>query len=164
MSKTGKIRLCAALLVLNLLFIWGNSLLPGAISGTISQWLRQLLGFLDNQPDTGHGILRKLAHFTEFACLGVLLQWLRAMLGKKLPGSILLGFGAACIDEIIQCFVPDRGPGILDVAIDTAGVAVGAIILYIIMKNINTRRMNNEKSNCNDSGSGYGSGHGCLRR
>ena len=134
MSKEKRIRLCGVLLVLNLLFIWGNSLLPGEISGALSQWLRQLLGFMEKTPDTGHGILRKIAHFTEFACLGLLLQWLRSMLGKKLPGSILWGFGAACIDEIIQCFVPDRGPGILDVAIDTAGVAAGAIILYIIMK------------------------------
>ena len=134
MSKEKRIRLCGVLLVLNLLFIWGNSLLPGELSGALSQWLRQLLGFMEKTPDTGHGILRKIAHFTEFACLGLLLQWLRSMLGKKLPGSILWGFGAACIDETIQCFVPHRGPGVLDVAIDTAGVAAGAIILYIIMR------------------------------
>ena len=134
MSKEKRIRLCGVLLVLNLLFIWGNSLLPGEISGALSQWLRQLLGFMEQTPDTGHGILRKLAHFTEFACLGLLLQWLRSMLGKKLPGSILWGFGAACIDETIQCFVPDRGPGILDVAIDTAGVIAGAIIFIVVKK------------------------------
>ena len=134
MRKHGKIRLCGALLALNLLFIWGNSLLPGEFSGAISAWLRQLLGFLEASPDTGHGILRKLAHFTEFACLGLWLQWLRSMLGKNLPGSILWGFGAACVDEIIQCFVPDRGPGILDVAIDTAGVAAGVWILYLIIQ------------------------------
>lgn len=134
MKRTSfRLRLCAALLAMNLLFIWGNSLLPGEVSGSISRWLRQLLGFLEEQPDAGHGILRKLAHFTEFACLGVLLRWLHAMLQKTLGTSLLCGIAAACIDEMIQCFVPQRGPGILDVAIDTAGVAAGAIILSVII-------------------------------
>ena len=129
-------RICTALLICNLVFIWGNSLLPGEISGALSNWLKDILSaFMGGSGEGGGGgLLRKLAHFTEFACLGLLLQWLRSMLEKKLPGSILWGFGAACIDETIQCFVPDRGPGLLDVAIDTAGVIAGAMILYIIMR------------------------------
>ena len=64
-----RMAVCITLLCVNLCFIWGNSLLPGEISGAISGWLRELLlGAAPEGPDVGHGLLRKLAHFTEFAC------------------------------------------------------------------------------------------------
>ena len=143
MIRTNKrLVLCSCLLAVNLAFIWGNSLLPGEISGAISGWLRDFLAALfhfgSDEPSAGHGLLRKLAHFTEFCCLGMLLSWLFAMLLKK-PWQltvypILCGFLAACTDETIQCFVPDRGPGIKDVGIDTLGVTLGIVIIYFIRK------------------------------
>ena len=126
-----RLGLCVALLAVNLVFIWGNSLLPGEVSGALSQWLKNLLFPGAGDASVGHGLLRKLAHFTEFACLGACLNWLHAMLGKKWWQALLWGFGAACLDETIQCFVPDRGPGMLDVAIDTAGVCVGIGLLVL---------------------------------
>ena len=125
--------LCIALLVLNLAFIWGNSLLPGEISGAFSRWVKELLGIAPGDPHTGHGLLRKLAHFTEFTCLGLCLQWLHGMLRKPMWRSLCLGFGVACLDECIQMFVPDRGPAIKDVLIDTAGVCLGVTLLWICM-------------------------------
>lgn len=134
MKKTDtRIRLCITLLVLNLLFIWGNSLLPGELSGALSRWVKELLGIAPGDPHTGHGLLRKLAHFTEFACLGLSLCWLHGMLQKSFWRSIPWGVAAACLDECIQIFVPDRGPGIKDVLIDTAGVCVGVLVLWICM-------------------------------
>lgn len=133
--KRTKLRLALSitLIVLLLIFIWGNSLLPGEISGAFSQWVKDLLsrlfGRLPSDPQQGHGLLRKLAHFTEFACLGMSLYWLLSMLGKKFYIPLICGFLVACTDETIQCFVPDRGPAIKDVAIDTAGVAVGIAVL-----------------------------------
>ena len=41
------------------------------------------------------------------------------------------GFLAACVDETIQIFVPNRGPSVFDVLIDTAGVAVGVTLLLL---------------------------------
>ena len=132
MKKTNfRLRLCIALLVLNLVFIWGNSLLPGEISGAFSRWVKELLGIAPGDPHTGHGMLRKLAHFTEFACLGLCLQWLHGMLRKPVWRSLLCGFAAACLDECIQIFVPDRGPAIKDVLIDTSGVLLGVMLLWI---------------------------------
>lgn len=133
---------CSFLLVLNLAFIWGNSLLPGEISGALSGWLRDLLAAIfpgrPKDPDSGHDLLRKLAHFTEFCTLGMLFSWLFGMLcqmpRKQIVFSFLSGFSAACLDETIQCFVPDRGPGLKDVGIDTLGVILGIVILYIIQK------------------------------
>ena len=134
MVKTaGRMRLCILLLTLILAFIWGNSLLPGEISGAISGWVKNLIRMIihlpESDPEQGHGLLRKLAHFTEFGCLGMVLCWLFGMLNKHRLFALLCGFSAACTDETIQCFVPDRGPGIRDVLIDTAGVVVGMGIL-----------------------------------
>ena len=36
----------------------------------------------------------------------------------------------ASADETIQCFVPDRGPAVKDVCIDSAGVLTGIILLW----------------------------------
>lgn len=141
-SRKREIFWCIPLLCLNLAFIWGNSLLPGSVSGAISHWLQNVLAQLfpgDNTPtDSGHGLLRKLAHFTEFCTLGMLFFWLFQLLcktpWKHLAFPFLCGSLAACVDETIQMFVPDRGPAIKDVGINTLGVTLGIVILYIISK------------------------------
>ena len=134
-----RLRVCIALLVCNLIFIWGNSLLPGEISGAFSDWVKDLLAPLfgwDEGGGGGGGLLRKFAHFTEFATLGVCLRWLLGMLDTKRIRQLLVplagAFLVACVDETIQMFVPDRGPGIKDVAIDTAGAVLGIVILSCI--------------------------------
>ena len=135
MIRTDKrLRLCTTLLVCNLAFIWGNSLLPGEISGAFSDWVKGILAYLlPMGPDdgTGGGLLRKLAHFTEFACLGACLGWLHGMLQKGKLRPFLWGVLAASVDETIQRFVPDRGPSIKDVCIDSAGVLTGIILLWL---------------------------------
>ena len=80
-----RLRLCTALLCINLIFIWGNSLLPGHISGALSDWLKDLLApmFGLTPGGSGGGLLRKITHFVEFACLGMCLTWLFGMLQKK---------------------------------------------------------------------------------
>lgn len=134
-----RLYICITLLIANLCFIWGNSLLPGHISAAFSDWVRHVVGILF--PGTaaipgGSGLLRKLAHFTEFACLGVCLRWLFGMLRSKPWEHWLFPLGTgvvtACIDETIQIFVPDRGPGIRDVCIDSLGVMLGITLLSLI--------------------------------
>ena len=135
MIRTDKrIRVCTTLLVLNLCFIWGNSLLPGEVSGAFSDWVKGILAMLlpgDGLESSGGGLLRKAAHFTEFGCLGALLAWRIAMAGKKAPAALLWGGLAACVDETIQRFVPDRGPSLTDVGIDTCGVLTGILLLHV---------------------------------
>lgn len=130
-----KQRLCVALLILNVAFIWGNSLLPGSVSGAISHFVRDILAFLfpddSSNPDSGHGLLRKLAHFTEFASLGALFAWLFGMLRKPFLVALPCGFLVACMDETIQYFVPDRGPAFKDVLIDTSGALLGMGLLFL---------------------------------
>ena len=135
MIRTEKrLRICATLLVLNLCFIWGNSLLPGEISGAISDWVKNLIAMLfpgDSPVTSGGGLLRKIAHFTEFTALGACLAWLFGMLEKGKYWPLLCGVAAASVDETIQRFVPDRGPSLKDVGIDSCGVMAGMMLLYL---------------------------------
>ena len=135
MIRTDKrLRLCTALLICNLVFIWGNSLLPGEVSGAFSDWVKAILAKLfsgDADDSSGGGLLRKVAHFTEFASLGLCLAWLHGMLQKGKLRPFLWGVLAASVDETIQRFVPDRGPSVKDVCIDSAGVLTGIILLWI---------------------------------
>ena len=136
MIRTDKrLRLCTALLVCILAFIWGNSLLPGEVSGAFSDWIKSVLEAIlpgDGQDSpSGGGLLRKAAHFTEFTALGMTLGWLFGMLRKGKLRPFLCGVGAACIDETIQRFVPGRGPSVKDVCIDSSGVLTGILLLYL---------------------------------
>lgn len=129
-----RLRLNTFLLICTLLFIWGNSLLPGSISGAISDWVKWVLSQLFTAgPETEDGglPLRKLAHFTEFAALGTLLSWRFGMQNKAKGLAWVCGTAAACVDETIQVFVPDRGPSIWDVLLDSCGVASGMLLLYL---------------------------------
>ena len=130
-----RLRLCRVLLVLTLAFIWGNSLMPGEVSGAISNWVKDLLAkFLPLGPeedDGGGHLIRKLAHFTEFAALGATMGWLFGMLKKGKLRPFVCGVLAASIDETIQRFVPDRGPSVWDVLLDSCGVLTGILLLYL---------------------------------
>jgi len=76
--------------------------------------------------------IRKLAHFSEYGCLGVLAailwsQWMRP--GKKrflfVTGWV---FVSAALDEFHQYFVPGRWASIADVALDTCGGVCGMLV------------------------------------
>lgn len=149
MMKRTKTRLflSGAMIVGILCFIWGNSLLPGKDSGQLSGFigtlLQKLLPFWDLQSEKGMYLLRKAAHFSEFAALGFSFTWLYGMISKKRVWSLTLplicGASAAAIDETIQLFSPDRGPSIKDVGIDTCGVVAGIAVmtlLHILAKRI----------------------------
>ena len=153
MKRTQKrMTLCICLLIVCLAFIWGNSLTNGEDSGNLSggimAWINAFLRLDAAGADKLHWLIRKGAHFTEFACLGLLLTWLFGMMGEKkghlfcMP--LLFGMMAACADETIQVFTPDRGPSPIDIWIDTCGVAAGIMILilgyhYVCKKN--TRKL-----------------------
>lgn len=125
--------LCGGLIALNLLFIWGNSALLGSTSQEISdsvlgvlKLLRTILG-----PNAGT-VIRKLAHFGEFACLGMLMSWFWQLMDRtcsRIPLAALCGLLTACVDETIQVFVPGRASSLLDVWLDLLGVTAGMIVL-----------------------------------
>jgi VanZ family protein len=103
-------------------------------SRALSTWLpvvgwAALIFALSSIPHLGTGlgtwdtVLRKGAHVTEYAVLGLLL--IRAV-GRETPG-FFLGVGYAVTDEIHQHFVSGRHSSPVDVAIDSTGVLLGIL-------------------------------------
>ena len=141
-----RVTLCSVFLIAILAFIWGNSAMPGEASGALSGWvgdsMSRFLPFLTTE--AGLHLLRKAAHFSEFAALGLVLSWMLAMLAQRkicqfsLP--FICGAAAACIDETIQIFSPGRYSSIIDVTIDCAGVWTGSLILLIPLAIIARRK------------------------
>lgn len=141
MIRTNKRMLwCCTLLALNVLFIWGNSLLAQEVSAAFSKLVGTVLEWLLGRPGDisqgqGQGTLRKIAHFTEFMSLGVLAGWLAGMVcqrkWRKVWLPVLSCLLVACADETIQLFVPGRGPGVTDVLIDLGGAVVGICLVWL---------------------------------
>jgi len=142
-----KKKLAAVLIALNLAFIWGNSLRTGTESQDMSEgildWLELLLHLRDYAPGILHHLLRKAAHFAEFACLGALLAWYSLLREEKhsIALPVLLAMAAGLVDETIQLFTPDRGPSLSDVWLDTAG-AVAGIMLLLLGHHLKKRKHN----------------------
>lgn len=85
----------------------------------------------------GNPIIRKLAHFSIYALVGV---WIMSFMStfdmrlyKKWIISMLVGVMYAASDEFHQSFVPGRGPSIVDVGIDSLGVLTGILVILIII-------------------------------
>ena len=86
-----------------------------------------------------HFFIRKCAHLTEYAILG-LLVWralhqskndLPAWSWPKVGGTLLVVFLYATSDEIHQIFVPTRTARFWDVVIDTLGAAIALLALWL---------------------------------
>lgn len=126
------------------LFIWGNSLVPGSGSGELSRavlaFAREVLGSfgLPNAWLTNF-IMRKTAHFTEYAVLGILVC--RAFAGtsssfsrRRLMALLLVLAAVPSIDESIQLTTPDRTGQVPDVLLDMSGAITGALLCAAIMR------------------------------
>ncbi len=141
-ARGGSVR--AAWLVamaLMVLFIWGNSLVPGTESGGLSlSVVLTIRGALDalGIPSAWvtNFLVRKAAHFTEYAVLGILAA--RAFnLRRGAPSARIL---LACavlvlvpsIDETIQLFVAGRSGQVTDVLLDCCGAATGAALAALL--------------------------------
>ena len=80
-------------------------------------------------------IVRKTAHFTEYAILGILFYFFYRQTLPQKNGlqhfvlAILSSFLYACTDEIHQLFVPGRSGQFTDVLVDTFGASFGCLIL-----------------------------------
>ena len=85
-------------------------------------------------------IIRKLAHFTEYLILGLLVYNMIHNLNKKTYLSIIICILYATSDEIHQIFVPGRNCNILDILIDSIGSITGIYIIYLIYNNISKKK------------------------
>ena len=86
-------------------------------------------------------LIRKLAHFTEYAALGFLLygdfytsnSYFANKKKVVVCASWLLAIIYAATDELHQKFVAGRGPSIRDVMIDSMGALFGIIVFMLIV-------------------------------
>ena len=116
-----------ALCALWLAVIIGHSLMPADLSNAESGGL--LARLIALFPFLTERLLRKLAHFSEFAVLGFLLaQCFRVRVARPLLAGLLCALG----DETVQLFIPGRSGQIHDVWIDFAGVALAAALVYFL--------------------------------
>lgn len=143
---------CIASLLLGILyclifsFSAQNSEESGSLSRLISEKCVGFWGALSGADWSGARIaelaeyfehpVRKLAHFAEYACMGVLVyslwsQWLRR--GRALY-LLTVGwvFLSAALDEFHQYFVPGRYASFADVLLDTSGGAFGMLFCLCI--------------------------------
>ena len=127
------------LVLATLAFIWGNSFLSTAQSSAESrrvlELLRPVLEVVVGKGNATNHLVRKLAHFCEFALLGAELGLFLAVLGCNLRHwlycGLLAGLLAALADETIQLF-SGRGSQVKDVWLDFAGVIVGMAVACTI--------------------------------
>ena len=126
------------LLMINLAFIFIQSALPPEESAETSDKVGDIVEEII-PPETKPGAfiqinLRKIAHFVEFACLGLLSSIYVIFLGWRKDRalfSLALAPLVALLDETLQIF-SGRGSSVKDVWIDSAGFFTAAILFYTV--------------------------------
>ena len=131
------------LTVLMVAFIWGNSIQTRDQSSgqslSVLAWLKPLLdpsGRIDDE--LFHILIRKTAHFAEFAALGLCVGGFTVNLGRlqgrryiSLP--MLMTLGVAVMDEFIQIF-SNRGSMVGDIVLDYCGGLTGLAVIAVICR------------------------------
>lgn len=149
--KINILRIILILLLLCTFFIiFGFSSQDGETSGGISRNITNKILQLsskynnleqeekDQVSDRTEKIIRKIAHFSIYTLVGLLLMGLLSTYKIKenwrIMLSVLLGMIYAISDEIHQGFTPGRSPRIADVYIDTLGVILGILLILLFIK------------------------------
>ena len=121
--------------------VWGNSLVPGDDSGSLSMavvdWIRGVLAAIGLPSDwVTNFVVRKTAHFTEYLVLALI--GMQAFGPHRRPLRLLPAAATAvalvavpCIDETIQLSVSGRSGQITDVLIDCSGILTGALLTLL---------------------------------
>lgn len=87
-------------------------------------------------------IVRKSAHFLEFALLGITLRLLSESYDWQRGGWIAWGVGTlyAMTDEMHQLLSIGRTASAVDVAIDSVGVCAGVMLTVFVLRKIYCRK------------------------
>ncbi|MCH1939895.1 VanZ family protein [Holdemania massiliensis] len=140
---------CWILVGLMVIFIFSNSAASASTSNgmslTVSEWVRPVLNTVGLHPETDflNFVIRKLAHFSEYALLGVLiglayrLQPWSWMKGKV---ALLPFFIIPVLDENLQRFSSGRSCELRDMLIDSAGMAVGMMLVMALLMILSNRK------------------------
>ena len=140
MYKKNRIIFSWILLVIWMIFIFYMSDQPADISNSQSGFVIKLLQSIGidssgNNIDLLTTIVRKGAHFSEYAILGLLsYNVMKNYFTKKRARivAVLIVFFYACSDEFHQLFVSGRAGKITDVIIDTSGGIFSVLVIWMI--------------------------------
>ncbi len=89
-------------------------------------------------------IVRKIAHFCIYGCLGMLC--LGALYQHKMKfwnrpiAAVLISCAYAISDEVHQRFVPGRSCELRDICIDTVGAVVAVLVLMLLIQTVSKIR------------------------
>ncbi len=94
--------------------------------------------------DINTNLIRKLAHFCEFAVLGFLSFFAFYFWGIQKSRSLIaypgiLGLAVAVIDEFLQLFSEGRSAQLTDVLLDASGVMTAVAVLLTIISITNKK-------------------------
>lgn len=104
-------------------------------SNVIVQFVYSILSIPLKYQDLISFIIRKCAHISEYTILTLLLFY--GLYKNDYPYlylSFFISFIYACSDETHQLFVSGRAGQIQDVFIDTIGIIIASIIIYLLKK------------------------------
>ncbi len=144
-NKKSVVRFILILLIISTVaFIWWNSIADAEesskMSGTVVEIVKPIIDPQDKiDDDTFSGIIRKLAHFSEFALLGAEMIILFLLYEKPKRSLLISGlipagisFLVAVSDEHIQLTSAGRCCDIQDMLIDLCGIICGTVFVLII--------------------------------
>jgi VanZ family protein len=124
-------------------FIFHNSMMvasaSSALSTKVAMWLARFLqnfGLYVADFSLFHHYIRKLAHFTEFAGLGVLVgiaMHVSPLFRHRALNFLVFLFAVPFADEMIQRFYDGRSSQFTDMFIDAGGFVFGGFCIYLLL-------------------------------
>lgn len=104
--------------------------------------------------DNVQHVIRKLAHFTEYTLLGLMIRlclesWLGYRTVKKvhlMVSGFAAGTGYACTDELHQMAIDGRSGQWTDVLVDASGVLLGVALGTLLIRRINRKTAENAEA------------------
>ena len=121
-----------------------NAETSSGLSRKVTNFVVEIIPSIKNMPETEkenvvdrvESIVRKIAHYSIYTLVGILLMGLmctyRIKEFDRIAVSLIIGVIYASTDEIHQAFVPGRGPLITDVILDSMGVLTGIFIFMLV--------------------------------
>ena len=110
----------------------------GGESSGLSRWIVELFVKDSELVDIIEPYVRKWAHFSEYGLGGVLFTALFSTYNwtdkRVIFISIIVGIWYAIMDEVHQIMVPGRNGALIDVYIDSLGIATGVIGMMVVIK------------------------------
>lgn len=115
-----------------------------AMSSGLLKTIAELIGVsdIDSFIENYSFLIRKTAHFSEYAMLGMLVYTnLKEYLSNKyLLPSFLISALYAASDEIHQLFVSERSFAIMDIIIDSCGALTGLVLIHLVTSYVAKRK------------------------